>query len=442
MRISRRRFLMFSGGALVGGFGLYWGTRERIKLGLIGCGVRGTDLAKTVRYNCYHRLYGEVVAVCDVDRTHAEKVQQAYCPGAEIHEHYSKILERDDIQAVMIATPDHWHAPLAMAAMEAGKAVYCEKPLALTIAEGQQLVAKVRETGAVFQVGTQQRSGQRFQQACELVRNGRLGAIQQVTVTLPEYPSGGPFESSPVPGGLYWDLWLGQAPWAEYCAERCHYRFRSWYEYSGGSMTDWGAHHMDITHWALNFTDAGPLRVAGHAEMPHIDNGYNTPGSFTVDYEYPGGIKVHVQTSKKENGILFEGDRGRIFVNRGKLTGKPVEDLAQNPLPADAIRYRHNEPFWGTGGWTAVHLRDFFSCIKSGLQPISDINSQHRAATACHLANISLRLGRPVSWNAEREGFVNDPEASAFLSRARRDASSLPAAPQPMAERESGTHRG
>jgi predicted dehydrogenase len=416
--LPRRQFLKLAAGAAAGAGPLYWGTREKIRLGLIGAGQRGHELAKIIYSAQFYPVYGEIVAVCDVDREHAERTRQKYCSGAEIYEDYRKLLARDDIRAVFIVTPDHWHTAIALAALRAGKAVYCEKPLTLTIAEGQQLVRAVQETGGIFQVGTQQRSSRNFQTACELVRNGRLGKLQRITITLPEYPSGGPFSTAPVPPHLNWDSWLGPAPWVEYCPERCHYHYRSWFEYSGGAMTDWGAHHLDIAHWAMGVEQSGPLSVEGHAELPRIPNGYNTPSQFTVDLRYPHDVRVLINTSKTENGILFEGNAGRIFVNRGKLTGKPVEELASQPLPPDAIRLRNSIPFWGH--YSSVHVRDFFDCVRTGKPPISDVVSQHRSVTACHLSNISMRLGRKIRWDAARETILGDPEANGMLSRPQR----------------------
>lgn len=375
-----------------------------------------------MRWTRLHRRCGEIVAVCDVNRRRAEQVRDESCSRAALHEHYQEVLDRDDIEAVIVATPDHWHTPITLAALRAGKAVYCEKPLTLTVAEGELLVGAVEQTGGVVQVGTQQRSDWRFRTACELVRNGRLGNLRRVEVTLPtsSLPAtsgGGPFAASPVPDDLNWDLWLGQAPWADFCKQR-YDPFRWWFEYSGGFMTDWGAHHLDIVHRALDVEDSGPLRIDSRAELPDVPNGYNTPRRFTVDLAYPGGIPVHVRLSEHANGILFEGDEGRIFVNRGRLTGGPVERLARCPLPADAIRLGNGTTKWGTA--TYIHMLEFFGCVRTGKPPISDVASQHRTATACHLANISMRLGRPLRWDPTSERCPDDPAANALLDRPQR----------------------
>ncbi|HVW02356.1 MAG TPA: Gfo/Idh/MocA family oxidoreductase [Planctomycetaceae bacterium] len=419
LRLTRRRLLTAGAGLLavgaVGGVHLY--RREPIRIGVIGVGRRGRSLVRMIwKAGLYYPLYGNVVAVCDVHRTHAEGARDSF-PFVDIYDDYRKVLERDDIQGVFIATPDHWHVPISLAAIEAGKAVYCEKPLTLTIEEGQALVAAVRRKNAVFQVGTQQRNCPLFQSACELVRNGRLGKLQRITVELPVYPKGGPFPAEPVPPELNWDLWLGQAPAADYSFERFD-KYRAFYEYAGGSMTDWGAHHIDIAQWAMGDQDVAPLSVTPHAEMPHIENGYSVPSEFKVDFVYPNGVQMHVHTDRHACGILFEGDQGRIYVNRRRLTGKPVEDLEKNPLPPDAIRLRNPIAYWGRYG--EIHIRDFLNCIKTGAQPMSDVASQHRSMTACHLGNIAMRLGRTVHWDGQRERFVDDDEANAMLSRPQR----------------------
>jgi predicted dehydrogenase len=423
-RWSRRRFLKWSAApalAAVAGGG-YVARRRAIRLALVGAGGRGRQLAKAMRFSGMRPVYGEIAAVCDVNRRRAEEVQAESCSSAEIYTSFKQVLERDDIQGVLIATPDHWHAAMALAALDAGKAVYCEKPLTLTVEEGQKLVAAVRRTRGLLLVGTQQRSSRRFQQACELVRAGRLGALRRVDVwlptgSLPAGAAGGPFTSSAPPADLDWDEWLGQAPWAEFCKQR-YDPFRWWFEYSGGFVTDWGAHHLDIVHWALNLERSGPLSIDGRGELPQIENGYNTPRSFAIDLHYPGGIQVHVEPSETVNGIRFEGEQGRIFVNRGRLTGAPAEELSQRPLPPDAERLGPAKTHWGPD--TYAHLLHFLDCIDEGAAPIADVESQHRSASVCHLANISLRLGRKLDWDAARETFVGDAEADAMLSRPRR----------------------
>lgn len=421
---SRRRFLQTTavGGTVAAAAGIYRNSQRRVRLGLIGCGARGKQLAATIGWTKFYPLCGEVTALCDVDAGRAAELQQAACPDAAIYADYHRLLERDDLDAVVIAAPDHWHTPLSLAAMRAGKAVYCEKPLTLTVEEGQLLVREAQATRTVFQVGTQQRSDGRFQTACDLVRNGRLGCVRRVVVSLPtgSLPAesyGGPFDVESPPAGLDWNAWLGQAPAVEFCRQRFD-PFRWWFEYSGGFMTDWGAHHLDIVHWALGVEHSGPLLVDGRAELPKIANGYNTPRNFNVDLHYSDDVTVHVELSSRVNGIRFEGERGSLFVDRHRIVGAAYDELLARPFTADAVRVANRSRAWGTPNF--AHMLDFLHCVETGATPIADVASQHRTATACHLANISMRLGRKITWDPQREQIVGDVEAAALLGRPQR----------------------
>jgi predicted dehydrogenase len=220
-----------------------------------------------------------------------------------------------------------------------------------------------------------------------------------------------------VPEHLDWDRWLGQAPWVEFCKQR-YDPFRWWFEYSGGFITDWGAHHLDIAHWAMDVEHSGPFAIEGWAELPEKRNGYNTPRRFGVELKYPGGVEVRLTPSETENGILFEGDEGRVFVNRGRLSGKPVDELARRPLATETIRLRRPSATWGTP--TYLHVLDFLDGVATGRAPMADVAVGHRSATACHLANIALRLGRKLTWDPLREQINGDDEANAMLSRPQR----------------------
>ncbi len=340
--------------------------------------------------------------------------------------------------------------------MQAGKDVYCEKPLTLTIEEGQILCKVAKETGAVFQVGTQQRSehDRRFLQAVAIVRSGRLGKITKVTCGINTAPSSPPIPVVPAPQELDWDMWLGQAPLVDFRLlatekppegfgqkyySRCHYEFRWWYEYSGGKMTDWGAHHVDVALWALGLDNTGPSTIKPVMKKfpqpykngyPTLDDRYNVATDFHVIAQF-GDVEVNI-TSEGDNGVLFEGDKGRIFVNREKLTGKPVEDMSEQVpqgkgpdgkdkppvsvlrIPDDMMRqaYKGHEP---TG-----HMANFMDCIKSRQEPIADVWSHHRSISTCHLANIALRLDREIKWDPAKEVIIGDPEAQSFTSREQR----------------------
>jgi len=384
---------------------------DRLNFGAIGVGGRGSQLANDAS------KFGDIVAVCDVDRTHAERAKEKHGGKTEIYEDYRELLECKDIDAVTIGTPDHWHVPIAIAACKAGKDVYCEKPLTLTVEEGQMLVKVVKETKRVLQVGSQQRSEFKglFLKAVAIVHAGRLGKLKNVLVSNREAPVGGPFKTAPVPSQLNWDMWLGQTPKVDYIPERCHQTFRWWFEYSGGMMTDWGAHHLDIAHWGMQMEHTGPLSIDGRGTLPTIKDGYNTPAEFEVNMVYPGNLPVKLLVKKDtRSGVLFEGERGRIFVSRNTLAGQPVEQLVDDPLPAEAIQklYRGKAP--------GSHMGNFVECIRSRELPISDVYSQHRSTTALHLANISIRLGRPIKWNPETETMIGDDEAAGMLRREAR----------------------
>jgi predicted dehydrogenase len=291
----------------------------------------------------------------------------------------------------------------------------------LTIDEGKRIRNVVRETGRVVQVGSWQRSDSRFRLAVEMVRQGRIGKLQEVEVILGKNEQGGPFESSTPPKHLNWNLWQGQTPDVPYVAERSHYTFRWWHEYSGGQMTDWGAHHIDIAQWAI---DSYPILIEGQARYPVVDNrSYNVPIDYQVKYRFANDVVMTVLDNGR-NGITFTGTDGKIFVNRGTIAGKPFDELAQKPLTREQFQlYQDNlDRPERAGKLDAIvnHMGNFFDCVASRKTPISDIESQHRSVSTCHLGNIALRLGRSLSWNPNEEEFENDTEANALLSRPQR----------------------
>ncbi|MFN3148870.1 Gfo/Idh/MocA family protein [Bremerella sp.] len=387
--------------------------------------------------------FADFAAFADVDDNVLgainEKLGKKTGKKADAYSDYRKVLERDDIDAVMIATPDHWHTKISVEAMLAGKDVYCEKPLTLTIAEGKLIEKVVKQTGRVFQVGTMQRTenDQRFLKAIALIRAGRIGEIRKVTCGI-NGATGSPFiPAVEVPQGLSWDVWLGPAPKVPYRAlpeirqgygggvplyTNCHYAWRNWYEYSGGQMNDWGAHHVDIATWALGASDTGPSKITPVSYSlpveykdgyPTVEDRYNSPTKFEIHAQMPGDIPL-VITSEGDNGILFEGTEGRFFVNRGRLSGKPVEQLESNPLPEGAV-----EDVYG-GPVSENHTANFIAAMKSRKQPISDVWTHNRMLETCHLANISIRLGRELNWDPEKREIIGDEQANSFLSRESR----------------------
>lgn len=389
---------------------------ERVGVGCIGLRYQGSVLANQAT------AYGDIVAVCDVDRNVRDQAKASFGSTPYSCEDYRQLIARKDVDVVTIGTPDHWHTKMVIDACRAGKDVYCEKPITLTIDEGKLLRDVVKETGRVVQVGSWQRSDHRFRLAVEMVRGGRIGRLKHVGVVLGKNKTSGSLQSMEPPNHLNWNLWQGQTPDVPYIEERSHYTFRWWYEYSGGQMTDWGAHHLDIAQWAI---DSLPVQIRGAGIMPAVKNGFNVAVDFEVDYEFANGVTMKVQDSG-DNGILFTGDRGRIFVNRGKITGSPVEGLQEKPLNREDWKVYDSDNFdrpIRAGKLDAIvnHMGNFFDCVASRKMPISDIESQHRSVSTCHLGNISMRLGRPLQWDPVKEEFTGDRGASSWLKREQRE---------------------
>jgi predicted dehydrogenase len=442
--LSRRGFLQRSLGTLVAAGLPVWYAEEvlayddgrrrdlekekpeanrRIQLGVIGSGDRfkGGLLHDVAR----QKDAFAVVAVCDVDRRHRDEVAKLcdnrYKVNCAKFEDFRDLCARKDIDAVVVATPDHWHALAAIAAMKGGKDVYCEKPLSLTVAEGKAMVKVSRATNRVFQVGSQQRSDARFRLACELVRNGRIGKVKTVETRIGANPQAGPLSPTPVPEGLNWDFWLGQTPMVEYVQDpnskdrfppsRCHYQFRWWYEYSGGKMTDWGAHHNDIAQWALGMDESGPVKVEAEGTPPNTrSNCYNCHEHFKVTYTYANGTKLFCM-SDGENGVHFEGEDGRwIFVSREKIRASD-EKLLKEPLPKDAVRLYVSTD----------HMGNWKDCLHSRKRPVCDVDIGHHSVTVCHIGVIALRTGKKLKWDPVKMEFIGDSDANGWLSRKMRD---------------------
>lgn len=386
---------------------------------LIGCGGQGTRDAQNAA------SWGDVVAVCDVDEKHAASSMQKLTvddKAPKAYDDFRRVLERKDVHVIVNGTPDHWHTLVNLGAARAGKDVYAEKPLTLTIDEGRRLVRAVRKQRIVLQTGTQQRSSPRFRLACELVRNGRIGKLQNANVWLPAGLREGPFTPSSVPAELNWDFWLGQAPKVEYVKERCHRTFRFWYDYSGGTMTDWGAHHNDIAYWAIGLL--APQKVESRVLAQPIAGGYNTFSEYEVNYTYENGVRLNIFTTRDDsiygakvnpdgqrNGIRFEGTEGWIWVNRDGINASEPE-LLKTPLPENAVRLYSS----------TNHMENFFDCVSSRKLPICDVETGHRSATMCHLGAISMRTGHSLTWDSKQERFVGEfaREANTYVERELR----------------------
>jgi predicted dehydrogenase len=389
------------------------GPNDRIALGFIGTGTQGRGLMQ----GFLNHPNTQVVAVCDVDTTrrehHKNIVEEFYrikmetdFKGCTAYRNFEEVIGRKDIDAVVIATPDHWHAYIAVKACKAGKDIYCEKPLSLTIKEARAMVKAARKNNRVFQTGSMQRSSSEFRKACELVRNGRIGKVQKVIVDVggPSVPCDLPEES--LEAGLEWNRWLGPAPQRPYNSvlspRGVHTHFPNWRnyrEYSGGMMTDWGAHHFDIAQWGLGMDESGPVEIIP-PEDPKANRG--------VRYIYANGVEMLHGDS---GGVLFIGTEGKILVNRGKFQATP-ESLGKEPLRDNAIRLYKSEN----------HLKDFLDCMRTRKRPICDVEIGCRSVTVCHLGNIAYWTRLHLEWDPAKEKFKGPTakEASKWLDRTKR----------------------
>ena len=339
---------------------------DRPGIGLIGCGGMGTSDAGNAS------RYGDIVAVCDVDDSHAAQAAQRFSEDGKSPAKYNdfrKLLERDDVHVIVQGTPDHWHTLVNVAAAKAKKDIYGEKPLTLTIDEGKHVIKAVRDNHVVFQTGTQQRSSNYFRLACELVRNERIGKLKEVQVFVPAGIRGNHFAKSPVPDGFNYEFWLGQAPQAEYFKERCHANFRWWWDYAGGPVTDWGAHHNDIARWAIGLD--GPTQIEANVITPPLPDGYTTPSEFQATLTWANGVKQLVRTTTADspygavldadgqrNGVKFIGADGWIWVNRDGIDANDRQIL-HAPLSGNAVKLEVSRD----------HMQNFFDCVHSRRDP-------------------------------------------------------------------------
>ncbi|MBX3420193.1 MAG: Gfo/Idh/MocA family oxidoreductase [Pirellulaceae bacterium] len=383
------------------------GSNDRIGVGMIGVRNQGSGNLKR-----FQQAGADIVAICDVDSAVAAAATKLVKgPAPKLLSDYRKLLDDPAIDAVVITVPDHWHALMTIHACQAGKDVYCEKPLTLTIAEGRKMVAAARTHQRIVQTGSQQRSSSEFWRACMLVRNGHIGTVAEVRVGLPGCNHPGPLglDSLPPPE-LDYERWLGPAPQRPYNSLRVHYNFRFWWDYSGGQMTNFGAHHLDIAQWALGMDDSGPVAVDGVAGF-HPERVHEVTESIRLTYAYANGVRLICGQGQKDiqSGIRFIGTRGEIYVNRGKLRTNP-EDLTTLPLDDQPVQLYSSHD----------HTRNFLECMRSRQLPICDVEIGHRSATVCHLGNIVARLGRGVQWDPASETIVGDADAQAMTDRPYR----------------------
>ena len=406
----------------------------RITLGLIGCGTHGGgwNLSQVFRHPD-----AQVLAVCDVDEARCQaakaRVDRHYSQtlGGEYeactaHRDFREIIARDDIDAVINATPDHWHVIPAIMAARAGKDVICEKPLTLTVEEGRVLSEVVKETGCVFQTASENRSIDSYLRLCELVRNGRIGKLQHIEVTLPSgnETRGDNFEvreEQPVPEGFDYDTWLGQAPLAPYCPARCHGSFRWNLDYSGGRLTDWGAHLIDLAQWGNDTETTGPVEIEGTGTFPPKDALFNTAGEFHIDYKYANGVTMKVLS--REPGIRFEGTEGWIGFEgwRAPLQASSEAILESEIGPDEVHLYRPGEVVGRADGGKGGEHRNFLDCVKSREPCYAPAEIGHRTVSIAHIGNIAMMLGRKLKWDPAAERFVDDAEANGMLTREQRE---------------------
>jgi predicted dehydrogenase len=417
---------------------------DRLNIAVIGLGDRGPQIAPAAA------ALGNLVACCDVLLSNAEKFVAKNNLQCKIYQDYRELLARPDLDAVAIATPDHWHVKLAIDAMKAGKHVYCEKPLTLTLEEGNQICAAVKKYNKTFQVGTQQRSeyGLRFLKAAAIARSGRLGknlhAISSVGKGASRHEhveSFGPFETTDPPADLIWDLWLGQAPETLFCPKRIGWHFRWWSEYSGGQVTDWGVHHTDIAFWALagkdgQVVEADPKSfqfmsvdrekvlafLLGKIPAKDMPVAFNSVYEFDIDLKLSTGNTINLVSGPNE--LVIEGENGKIRVSRERLTGKIAEDIDADPKAKEEIETLMGE-IYGESYETITaphfgHMKNFFECIKSGKQPVANVWEHVRSVNACHFANIAMLVGRKIQWDPQAKQFIQDDEANGLRSRKQR----------------------
>lgn len=438
-RISRRRFLQTAAGAA--GVPLIVPSRvfgnaapsRTLRIGCIGNGRMGTgDMQAVLNLGLDDQVNARIVAVCDLDQSRAvaakATVDAAYskrltggAPEVRVYRDFRELLARSDIDGVTISTPDHWHALCAIAAAKAGKAIYLQKPMTWSVVEGQHLVAAVRKHKALLQVGSQQRSDARFRQACELVRNGRLGKLQQIHVYLPPDHGSGDPKQTPVPSGFDFDTWLGPTAVVPYAEQGVHpqsdaqgkpnFGRPGWLQiqrYCLGMITGWGSHMNDIAQWGHGGdADSGPVEIEATAEFPRRGL-FDVHTKFKAQARYADGVEL-VQETGNPAGVRFVGERGAIFVQRGKIEAEPAE-LLQEPLGDGDVRLYVSDN----------HYRNWLDCMRSGAEPICPVEVGHRSNTVCVITHIAMKLGRKLRWDPKAETFVDDAAANAMLDYEHR----------------------
>jgi myo-inositol 2-dehydrogenase / D-chiro-inositol 1-dehydrogenase len=403
---------------------------DKLVVAAIGVGGRGSDIGNQAA------SLGNMVACADVHLGNANNFAKQFGGKCQVYQDYRKVLDRKDVQAVTIGTPDHWHVKIAIDALAAGKDVYCEKPLTLTIDESRMICKAVKASNRVFQVGTQQRSefDSCFLEAVAIARSGRLGKKLKAKASVGNATTGGPFKNEEPPKELDFNFWLGQAPVVPFCPKRIGWDFRWWFDYSGGQVTDWGVHHTDIALWALGGDKTGVAEVEGTGAFPlgrevmldyllgkklvaDLPNSFNVARSFDCNMLLPNGNTINLNSVG--NDLFIAGEKGHLAVNRGGIRGKFVDELKKKPaqkawLDAEVAKLYKGKPIRG-------HMAHFFDCVKDRSLPVSDVYSHCNSVNACHMANIAMLLERKVKWDPQKQEFIGDDEANALTRRKERE---------------------
>jgi predicted dehydrogenase len=410
-----------------------------INIGQIGCGriARGHDLPETMKYDS-----AQVIAVSDLDSKRTQdgkkfvetwyaKHKNKKIDNVKMYSDYKELIADKDIDAVIISTPDHWHAQPAMEAALAGKDIYLQKPASLTIKEGRAMSDVVHRTGRILQIGSQQRSMPQFRIACELVRNGRIGKVHTIKIGLPGDPAGPEEPEMPIPPNLNYDMWLGSTPYVYYTEKRVHpqadYSRPGWLrceQFGAGMITGWGAHHLDTANWGMGTEYTGPIEVEATAEFPESGL-WDVHGPFFVEAKFANGAIMQI-SGEFPNGVRFEGDDGWIFVTRGNYS-VTASDPDQKSANTKALDASDPKILQSDIGLNDIHLHvseeqhgDWLNSIKTRKPPVSPVEVGHRACTNCLISHIAMKLPRKLYWDPQDERFVNDDEANAMLARPQR----------------------
>ncbi len=388
---------------------------NRIVIGCIGVGSQGIGNMNTF----LNKDEVQIVAVCDVDQDHLERarrtVDTVYANrDCRTYTDFRELIAREELDAVSLALPDQWHAIPAIMAASAGLDIYGEKPLARSIRESRAICNAVHRYGRIWQTGSWQRSVRHFHHACELVQNGRIGTVRFVEVGLPSGNATGIKQPRPVPQALDWDFWLGPAPWREYCefgTNRCHWDWRWIMDYSGGQLTDWAGHHIDIAHWGLGFDRTGPYEVSGEGTYP-AEGLWDAPTDYRFTCRYEGDVTMVVGSTSAIGfmGTKWHGDDGWIHVNRRDLWASDPGWLRYEVIgPGDTRLYRSDD-----------HVQNFIDCVRSRRETITPVETACRSVSVGHLGEIAMLTGRPIRWDPVSETIIDDPGAAALLGRSYR----------------------